>query len=185
MRVDIDSMRASLDGMADLLRTDDTAGHVRPRVVTTLVSDVHSRSDFVQYGKEFSFESDESAERAGEGSAPSPLRYFLSGIAFCLQVWHVKGAAVAGCEIEDLEIEVSTYMDMRGEHLIDDVPPYPQWIEVETRVTSPSPADRVVEMSDQAFLRCPVSALVARAVPLRRRLVHNGTVLRDDTGGAA
>jgi len=173
------AMRKSLEAMTEELRRNPDAGHVRPRVVTSLIDGVHSRSDFVQYGTQFSFESDESVDRAGEGSAPSPLRYFLSGIAFCLQVWHVKGAAVAGCDVDDLEIEVSTYMDMRGEHRIDDIPPHPQWVAVETRVASPSPSDRVLAMSDEAFARCPVSALVARAVPLHRRLVHNGIVISD------
>ncbi|NIP81918.1 MAG: hypothetical protein GWM90_22950, partial [Gemmatimonadetes bacterium] len=88
----------------------------------------------MQYGREFSFESDESVDRAGDGSAPSPLRYFLSGIAFCLQVWYAKGAAIVGCQIDDLRIEVRTFMDMRGEHRVGPVPPHPQWIVVEADV---------------------------------------------------
>lgn len=179
MRVDINKLKDNVNSMAETLATDDSAGHVRPRVITRLIENVNARSDFVQYDKEFSFECDESEGRAGKGESPSPLRYFLSGLAFCQQVWYAKGAALAGCEIEDLVIEVRTYMDMRGEHLIDDIAPNPQWIVIESRVDSPSDSTRVLEMVDEANARCPVYSLVSKAVPIYERIHHGETVLRD------
>jgi uncharacterized OsmC-like protein len=179
MRVDLAKLSRNVEDTAELLARDPAAGHVRPRVVTRLIEDVHARSDFVQYDKSFSFECDESLERAGKGAAPSPLRYFLSGLAFCQQVWYAKGAALVGCAVADLIIEVSTYMDMRGEHLIDGIPANPQWILIEAKVESPSPPDRVLAMVDEANARCPVYALVSRAVPIYERITHGGTVLRD------
>lgn len=179
MRVNLEKLRDNVESTAGLLAADPTVGHVRPRVVTRLIEDVHARSDFVQYDKEFSFECDESEGRAGGGEAPSPLRYFLSGLAFCQQVWYAKGAAMAGCEITDLVIEVSTYMDMRGEHLIDGVPPNPQWIVIDADVDSPSTPDRVLGMVDEANARCPVYNLVVRAVPIYERIRHRGVLLRD------
>ena len=179
MRVDLGKLRSNVEETAALLAEDGSAGHVRPRVTTTLVDDVHARSDFVQYDKEFSFECDESAGRAGKGEHPSPLRYFLSGLAFCQQVWYAKGAALAGCELEELTIDVLTYMDMRGEHHVGDAPAHPQWIIIEAAVTSPSEASAVIGMVDEANSRCPVYALVAKAVPIYERIEHNGMVLRD------
>jgi uncharacterized OsmC-like protein len=179
MRTDPDLLRANVEDTADRLRADPEAGHVRPSVVTSLVENVHATSDFVQYGKHFSFACDESDGRAGRGSAPSPLRYFLSGIAFCLQVWYAKGAALVGCPLEDLRIEVRTYMDMRGEHRLGDVPPHPQWIVVEADVTTPAPDETVLAMVDEADARCPVSTLVGMAVPIYERIRVDGRVLRD------
>ncbi len=179
MRVDLEKLRTNVEATAELLAADATAGHVRPRVVTRLVENVHARSDFTQYDKEFSFECDESEGRAGLGEAPSPLRYFLSGLAFCQQVWYAKGASLAGCEIEDLVIEVSTYMDMRGEHLIDGIPPNPQWIVIDASVESPGTAEQVLRMVDEANARCPVYNLVAKAVPIYERITHGGRLLRD------
>lgn len=146
---------------------------------TRLVENVHARSDFVQYDKNFSFECDESDGRAGASQAPSPLRYLLSSIAFCLQVWYAKGAALADVEIEDLEIDVHTYMDMRGEHKVGDVPPNPQWMIVEASVVSPSSAAAVLRMADEANARCPVTNLVSKAVPIYERIRLNSTVIRD------
>lgn len=179
MLVDAERLSANVHETAELLRADPEAGHVRPDVRTRLVSDVHAVSRFTQYGKEFTFACDESEGRAGRGSAPSPLRYFLSGIAFCLQVWYAKGAALVGCRLDDLEIGVRTYMDMRGEHLIDGIAPHPQWIVVEATVASPDPAATVLAMVDEANARCPVSTLVGKAVPIYQRIVHGGVLLRD------
>ena len=179
MLIDPAKLAGNVYDTAELLRSDPSAGHVRPNVQTRLINNVNARSDFVQYDKPFSFECDEAASRAGDGEAPSPLRYFLSGLAFCQQVWYAKGAALTGCELEELAIDVRTYMNMRGEHLIDDIPPNPQWIIIEARVTSPSAADAVLAMVDEANARCPVYNLVVKAVPIYERIAHNGTVVRN------
>jgi uncharacterized OsmC-like protein len=179
VKVDNQKLASNVRDTATLLRDDPGAGHVTPVVHTRLIADVQARSDFVQYGKEFSFTCDESEGRAGRGEAPSPLRYFLSGLAFCQQVWYAKGAALSDCRLDGLDITVRTYMDMRGEHLIDDIPPNPQWIIIEADVSSPSPAATILAMVDEANARCPVYNLVAKAVPIYERIVHKGTTLRD------
>jgi uncharacterized OsmC-like protein len=179
MRVDIDKLAANVDDTAALLARDSAAGHVRPNVQTRLVSNVHAISEFTQYDKQFSFECDESEGRAGTGAAPSPLRYFLSGLAFCQQVWYAKGAALVGCQVDELEIDVRTYMDMRGEHLIDGIAPNPQWIVIEARVTSTSTAETVLAMVDEANARCPVYNLVVKAIPIYERITLGGDTIRD------
>ena len=179
MKIDSAKLAANVHDTAAHLREDSSAGHVTPIVHTQLIADVQARSDFRQYDKEFSFTCDESEGRAGKGESPSPLRYFLSGLAFCQQVWYAKGAALVGCEIESLDITVRTYMDMRGEHLIDGIEPNPQWIVIDAVVASPSGADLVLAMVDEANARCPVYNLVVKAVPIWERIVHNGAEIRD------
>jgi uncharacterized OsmC-like protein len=179
VRVNSEKLRSNLEETAARLARDPGAGHVWPSVHTELVADVFGRSDFDQYGRRFGFESDEAVERGGGGSAPSPLRYLLSSLAFCQQGWFAKAAALTGLEIEDLEIDVHTYMDMRGEHLVGDVPAHPQWIVVETHVAGAGDPDRVLATSDEASARCPVRALLARAVPIHERIHHRGALIRD------
>lgn len=179
MRVDLEKLRANVESTAELLRSDASAGHVRPRVSTRLVENVHARSEFVQYDKAFAFECDESEGRAGNGNAPSPLRYFLSGLAFCQQVWYAKGAALVGCGIDELAIDVLTYMDMRGEHLIDGIAPNPQWIVIDADVTTAGTEEQVLALVAEANARCPVYNLVVRAVPIYERVARNGVVIRD------
>lgn len=179
MRIDSEKLRRNVTETAAKLAAEPDAGHVRPRVTTRLVADVHARSDFVQYDTEFSFACDESAGRAGGGKHPSPLRYFLSGLAFCQQVWYAKGAALVDCQLDDLVIDVLTYMDMRGEHHVGEVPTHPQWIVIEADVTTTSDDATVLAMVDQANSRCPVYGLVSRAVPIYERIRSNGVTLRD------
>ncbi len=179
MLVDPAKLRLNLDETVSRLAADPQTGLVRPKVTVSLVEDVALEGRFVQYGKVFTFASDEAVERGGRGQAPSPMRYFLSGIAFCQGVWYAKGSAVAGCVLEGLEIDVETFLDMRGEHRVGEVPASPQWVFLEARVQSPSASDRVLAMVDEANARCPIFNLVRRAVPVYERIYHNGTLLRD------
>lgn len=178
--VDPEKLRANYEQLASTLATDDAKGIVRPSVTTRLLGDVTVESTFTQYDRPFRFLSDEAAIRGGREEGPSPMRYFLSGLAFCLQGWYSKGSALEDCELEGLELELRTYMDMRGEHAFPDVPPHPQWIVAEARVASPSPAERVLAMIDWGNARCPLGSLVRRAIPIYGRVVHNGAVIRDE-----
>lgn len=177
--IDQQKLRANLEDKVALLNSDPTAGFVRPRVSTRLVRDVNAESKFVQYGKEFEFQCDEAIDRAGEGQAPSPLRYFLSGLAFCQQVWYAKASAIVDLELTDLEIDVSTFMDMRGEHHVGDVPANPQWILIEARIESPAGEGPILRMVDEANSRCPLYALVSKAVPCYERIHLRHQVIRD------
>lgn len=179
--IDSELLKENLDGLADRLTGDPTSGFVTPRVSTTLLEDVRAVSRFTQYGKDFEFRCDESEGRGGRGEAPSPLRYLLTSLAFCQQVWYAKGAAIVGCEVAALEINVETFMDMRGEHLVNDIPTHPQWFLVTALVDSPSPPEHVEAMAEEANRRCPVYGLLSRAVPIYNRLIHNGVVLVDAT----
>lgn len=179
MRVDRAKLLTNLEETVDLLGSDQSAGLVRPTVTTRLVSGVVAESVFTQYGKEFTFRCDEASSRAGTDSAPSPLRYFLSGLAFCQQVWYAKASALVGVDLEDLTISVHTFMDMRGEHRMGDVPANPQWIAIEADVVSSADADQLLRMVDEANARCPLYSLVAKAVPVYERISRSGEVIRN------
>lgn len=159
----------------------DPSGAIRiPSVSATLQENLRNEVRFTQHDREFVFHSDELEFLGGDATAPSPLRYFLSGVAFCQSVWYVKGAALATCELESLRIDVHTYLDVRGEHKVGEgVPPHPQWFVVEASVGSPSSSDSVLAMVDEADARCPVFGLLKLAVPVYERVLHNGEVVRD------
>lgn len=179
MRVDRARLLTNLTETVDRLGSDPSAGLVRPEVTTRLVSNLTAESVFTQYGKQFTFRCDEATSRAGDDSAPSPLRYFLSGLAFCQQVWYAKASAVVGVDLDDLTISVHAFMDMRGEHRMGDVPPHPQWIAIQADVATLADPGRVLEVVDEANARCPLYSLVAGAVPVYERIRHSGAVIRD------
>lgn len=184
LHLDRERLRRAVDELGRDLAADAGRAVVRPRVTTRLIGDQQAEAVWEQYGKTFTFASDEAVDRGGGASAPSPLRYFLAGIAFCQQVWVAKGAVLAGCDLESCEITIETVLDQRGELHVADVPRYPQSLRFDVRIASPSAGDRVLAAVDEANARCPLYAFAARAVPVTERVFHNGVLIRDTTGAA-
>lgn len=178
--VDNAHLRANLASLSEHLSRAPGDGLVRPWVSARLDHDVRSTSEFEQYGRPFVFRSDESSGRGGGDQAPSPMRYLLSGVAFCMLGWSAKASAARDVTLERLQVDVRTLLDMRGEHLVDDVPAHPQWMVVDVDVDSPNDVGLVVEVLVDALRRCPVTSLMSRAVPLYLMVRHNGDVTRDD-----
>jgi uncharacterized OsmC-like protein len=172
-------LRQSYEELAERLRLDASGSIVRPYVETRLVGDVTVESKFVQYERPFTFLSDEAEHRGGHEVGPSPMRYFLSGIAFCQQGWYAKGSALVDCDITSLELDVRTYMDMRGEHGFEGIPANPQWLLFDIRVASDGTPEQILEMLDWGDVRCPLGVLVRRAIPVYEQVALNGTTIRD------
>ena len=117
--------------------------------------------------------------RGGHETGPSPMRYFLSGIAFCLAGWYAKGSAVLDVPIDGLELDLRTFLDMRGEHGFPEHAANPQYLVIEASVLSDAPAARILEVIDWGGVRCPLSALVRAAMPVHERVLLGGEVIRD------
>lgn len=183
--IDHDALRANHEQVVARLEADAGAGLMRPEVTARLVRDVSVESSFVQYGRPFTFHGDEAADRAGHETGPSPMRYLLSGVAFCLLGWWAKGSAVLDVELTSLDVRLRTFLDMRGEHGVADVPPHPQWLVLEVAVSSDAPRERVLEVIDWGIARCPLSVLVARAIPVYAQVVLDGEVVRDEVPAEA
>ena len=177
--IDRVALRTSNDAAVARLDADAHAGLMRPEVTARLVRDVSVESSFVQYGRPFTFLGDEAADRAGHETGPSPMRYLLSGVAFCLLGWWAKGSALLDVEIRSLEVRLRTFLDMRGEYGVGDAPVHPQWLVVEVTVSSDAAPEMVLEVISWGIARCPLSVLVQRAIPLHQRVVQDGTVIRD------
>ena len=175
--IDAAKLRDSVEHTAARLAELPSRGVIRPRVSTRLLRDVTAEARFEQYGREFAFRNDEPPGRGGAGIEPTSIRYFLSGLAFCLQVWLAKGAALVDCSIEDVELDVEAQLDMRREY---DLPPTgtSEYLVADLRVTSPSPSNLVLAMADEAIRRCPLAHVAA--LPIHQRVTHNGVVIRDD-----
>ena len=178
--IDVDKLRDSVERTATRLASYPGGGLIRPRVSTRLLRDVTAEARFDQYGRTFSFRNDEPPGRGGAGVEPTSIRYFLSGIAFCLQVWIAKGAALVGCDLRDAALDIEGRLDMRGEYDLEPTG-VAQYLIADLRVVSPSGSESVLAMADEAFRRCPLAQLVA--LPIYQRVAHNGQVIRDTLPG--
>ncbi len=177
--VDGQRLRSNYEELAERMRSDTELAARRVGVTARLLRDVTVESTFKQYDREWTLIGDEAAVRGGHERGPTPLRYFLSGIAFCQVGWYAKGSAIVGCDLDEMVLDVRTFMDMRGEHGFGDFPTHPQWLLFDLRVESAAAADSVLQMVDWGNVRCPLSVLVRRAVPVYERITHNGKVIRD------
>jgi uncharacterized OsmC-like protein len=174
------TLRAEVDRLSEELRTGAHGAVVHPWVSARLAEGVLGIARFEQYGRTFELWSDEAQDRAGGDRAPSPLRYLLASIAFCTQGWTAKVAALHEVRLDALAVDVRTTLDLRGEHRVGTAAAHPPWFVVDARVGSPAPSERVVDVVREALQRCPVSALVALAVPVHLVVRHEDVVVHDD-----
>jgi uncharacterized OsmC-like protein len=177
--VDRPRLRASLEHISATAASDEASYRMRPWVHAELERDTVAVSRFVQYGTRYEFRADEAVERGGHASAPSPMRYLLSSIAFCVLGWCAKSWAAADEPLHRLEAKVRTELDLRGEHRVGDVPAHPRWFVIELVVDDDTDAATAVELALDAVDRCPTSSLVAAAVPVHLMVRHCGTLVCD------
>jgi uncharacterized OsmC-like protein len=177
--VDTARLRENVTSMAEGLERSPSAGVATIRVRTELVGQVTARAMWSQYGRDFELVCDEAPGRGGSGHAPSPLRYFLAGLAFCLDLWYAKGAALTGCELESLEVDVEASLDFRPEFRLARVAGRSDSILVDVRVQSPLSSTDVLRAVDEGNVRCPLRGVVGATMVLRDRVTHNGHVIRE------
>jgi uncharacterized OsmC-like protein len=176
--IDRPALRSVVEDTTAKLRGNPKGGVIRPAIESRLVHDVSAEASWEQSGRVHTIRSDEAPGRGGLGEHPTAIRYFLSGIAFCLQVWYAKASALADVPISDVRLRVEAALDMRIEYGLDPAPG-PQFVLVTARVVSPASSDAVRAVALEAHRRCPLSNLVERAVPIYLRVHHAGSVIHE------
>lgn len=160
------------------LRANPSGGIIRPYVETRLVRNVSAAATWEQSGRAFSVRSDEAPGRGGDGEHPTAIRYFLSGISFCLAVWYAKAAALADVQLDSFELRLEAAFDMRVEYGLPPAPG-PEYVIASAQIASSASADAIRGIAEEAHRRCPLANLVARAVPVYVRVIHGGGVVLD------
>ena len=173
------SLRAHLEEQVRHISEHPEDAVREPRVETKLIDNLMAVSEFEQHGKNHTFISDEAEWNGGDGRGPTPLRYFLSGIGFCQQVWYAKCAALRGIPIESLEISVGALLDIRGELGIEGYDPALGKINLETRIRSTASSEEVLRLRNMVNSRCPVFNTLRKGTPVMERLVQNGQLISE------
>jgi uncharacterized OsmC-like protein len=74
--------------------------------------------------REFTIQADEPHELLGTNQAPNPQELLMAAVNACMTVGYVAGASLNGITLEQLEIETTGELDLRGFLGLDDaVPP--------------------------------------------------------------
>jgi uncharacterized OsmC-like protein len=175
--VDIEAVREHFESSRRALEAEPAKAWLEPSVTSRLVHNVSMEVAFRQFGRDYRLGG--VIATGPEAEAPSPLRYFLTSIALCVEGWWAKGSALLGSELTSVEVDASLGIDVRGEHGFAGVPRNPQWLGLEGRIAAEASPEEVLAVVDLGNDRCPLLALVQRAVPVHERIVLNGQIIRD------
>ncbi len=152
------------------------------RPVTTVKSKALHDLQFRATVEGHSFVSDERETMGGCDAGPAPLRYFLAGVMMCHQVWCVKSAALFDVRLERLECEISGYLASGG---AAKARRGFERVTYTVAVDSPSSAEEVQKIVDQATQRCGAFVTLERGTRIELTLVHNGTKTYEHTYGGS
>jgi len=133
-------------------RADPSTARAKPTVTATLANGRARLS-----AGPFNWEADLPASIGGQNLAPSPTAYLLGALAGCgVAFIHDTLAPQFGVTIDDVTAVVRCATDARGLIGLDGIAPDIEDLELEIRVTSGSPADRVDAMLAAWRERCPI-----------------------------
>lgn len=149
-----------------------------PRSVTqvqaSLVENVKSKAE----ASGFTVFCDGPKARAGSNTAPGPLQYFLSSMAFCQLTHYGENAALMGIGLDEVKMTVKGYFNPLPGNGFDT-------IEFETSIASKAGPAEIRELSQRAEHQCYVTNTLKKAASVSGKVFLNGEPLPVWMGGAA
>jgi len=146
------------------------------------VGGIHCRTfiqDFYGMGKEddsreeaFVLDADEPRVLLGTDHGPNATEALLYALASCLNTTFMYHASAHGVEVEELDLELSGEVDLRGLIGIGggEVRNGFEEIQVKFRVKADAPREKIEKLCQLAQARSPVFDMVSHGVPVRARL---------------
>jgi uncharacterized OsmC-like protein len=163
------------DGVRQLLEKlsspDDPANPPKP--TTAVVTMTGPQTSEAKWDK-FAVVSDEPTSVGGMDAAPPPSSIFVASIGFAENVIFARQAALQDIDFDALETKVEAQWDRRGMFGIRDADPSITDVLIETRIATGAPPERVAELVRLTHKRSPMTATVAKAATIRRKLFVNG-----------
>ena len=115
--IDVDQLRSTIEQVAQ----DHTKGLTTWSVATTWKggarSDTHVNSSQIggqRIEKNFTIKTDEPLELCGTNQFANPQEYLMAAFNSCITVGYVAACAMEGIQLEDLRIETTGDIDLRG-----------------------------------------------------------------------
>lgn len=115
--IDVDALRSTIEEVAK----DHAKGQTRWGVTTTWKggtrTDTHVTNCEIggqRVNKDFTIKTDEPLELCGSNQFANPQEYLMAAFNSCITVGYVAACAMEGIELEDLRIETTGDIDLRG-----------------------------------------------------------------------
>jgi uncharacterized OsmC-like protein len=106
---------------------------------------------------------DEPVSNGGTGSAPTPLETVVAALCGCSAVTFARAAGEVDLDYAGIDFAASFTVDLRGLLGQADVRPHFQTVDVEARVHTLEPAERLQQVVEVTERRCPVRNLLVDA----------------------
>lgn len=132
-------------------------------------------------GREYAFISDEGSYiPGGEGTAPSPLTYFVSGMALCLISHITQVANKKKLDVRNETVTVTAHFHEEGSVLKGDAEGYCDRFEIHIALDSESKLEEVKTLIRLAHRLCFAEKAVAGSVPIAITQQVNGKTIKLD-----
>lgn len=122
--------------------------------------------------RDFRWLVDEPRQLGGANHAPNPQEYLLSGLGACLMVGFAVGATVMGLQLDTLEVEVRSTLDLAGflGVRVDAAVPM-AGIEYLIRVAGDGTSEQFEQLRRRAEAHSPNAMSLRHGVPLSGKVV--------------
>ncbi len=160
-----DKLASTKDPAASLGRTKAVAKLVGPQTCVAVTAG-------------FSVASDEPEALDGRMTAPYPSFLFTASIGMAESVIFARQAALYGVDFDNYETIVEGLWEMKGMFGQDGRSPAMTEFNIETKVTTEAPPEKIAELLRLTGERCPMTATVAKAGSINRKLFVNGLEVR-------
>ncbi|CAL2085356.1 OsmC family protein [Tenacibaculum sp. 190524A02b] len=119
----------------------------------------------------FSFTIDEPNQLLGAHSAPTPQDYLLGGLSGCMMVTFVAMASLKGIELESVNLEINSGLDLQGFLGINETSPVGyDTIEYTFSVKGNGTKDQYEDIANQVIQFSPNYATVSNKVTMKSNL---------------
>ncbi len=172
----------ALAGVVRDITADPSKGIVTFHVNSAWMGQTRSRSTVESYrigGQEvkrrFQVNVDEPFELLGENTAPNPQEMLMTALNACIMVGYVAGAAVNGITLEQLEVETTGSLDLRGFLGIDaTIGPGYESIQYTVRIKGNGTPEQFQKIHETVCRTSPNYFNVSQPIRLDARLVVEG-----------
>jgi uncharacterized OsmC-like protein len=129
---------------------------------------------------------DEPHDLGGSDEAMNPVELVLVALGTCQEIMCSAYASVMGIQLDELQIDVKGYLDLRGLFGLDEtVPAGYQKITYKTTIKSPADAATIRKLIEAAEKHCPLLDILRRPVDVSSNVTLNGQRLEVPAARAA
>ncbi len=113
---------------------------------------------------------DEPKELGGTDKGANPIEYLLAALASCLSIAIRFHAHKKKIQVDEIEVEAKGMLDLRGFMGMEGYKPGLQWVEVNLKVKSPEPEEKIRELVEFVEAHCPVADTLRAQTNVRLNL---------------